>query len=141
VIRNREGGRSARLGQNNVTPAVPGHFPAQVLECATQLRAVEAAGGQASHGNFDFARGHGRWHAEFGADSQALADCVSDVRLRVGLGLPLTDTARDRGALRNIRAIFVLVDRDDELHAVSYSTPLPDGRLRNRRSAKCVWLS
>src|ERR1017187_36423 len=90
-----------------------------------QLREVEAAAQWASDRHFDFARGHGQWQAEFGPDSQAFADGIGDVRLHLGLGLPLADAARYRRALANIDAVFVLIDADNEFHTASYFSSCP----------------
>jgi hypothetical protein len=100
----------------------PANPAAQTCEL---LREVEGAGERASDSHFDFARGNGQWHAEFGPDSQAFADRIGDVRLSLGLCLPLADAARYRGALDNVRAIFVLIYADDEFHTASHFRPWP----------------
>src|SRR5580704_2653573 len=73
-------------------------------------RAAATAGERASDRYFDFARGYGQRHAQFGPDGQAFADCFSDVRFSFGLCLPLADAARYRGTLGNVRAVFVLIN-------------------------------
>jgi len=97
---------------------VAARLPNPDVRTREQPRAVEAAEVRASVKNFDLTRDYSRGHAEFCPDGQTLTDRIGDVRLRLGLGLPLTDTARDRRALGNIHAIFVLVDADGEFHAV-----------------------
>ena len=48
--------------------------------------------------------------------------------------LPLTDAAWDRGALGDIRPVFVSIDADHELHAAPYSKP-----WRMRSTANGLW--
>ena len=67
--------------------------------------------------------GHSQRHAELRPDSQTFADCIGDVRLSLGLRLPLADAAWYRGALANIHAVFVLIDADNEFHASSHFSP------------------
>ena len=65
----------------------------------------------------------------------AFADCISDIRFRFGLGLPLAHTPRDRRAFGNIRAVFVPVEADNELHSVSHFSALPYRPEDHRRLA------
>src|ERR1017187_4021785 len=88
-----------------------------------RLRPGETAGERASNRNFDFARGYGQWHAQFGPDSQAFADCIGDIRLSRGLGFPLADAARYRRALADVHAVFVPIDADHEFHAALHIRP------------------
>src|ERR1039457_2779392 len=90
-----------------------------------RLRAVETAGDRTSDRHFDLASGHGQWHTELSPDRQAFPDRIDDVRLSLGLCLPLADTARDRRALGDIHAVFVLIDADHELHTDSHFNPWP----------------
>ena len=62
------------------------------------------------------ARSHGQRHPLFGPDLKAFFYCFLNVFLGFALGFPLTDTARDRGALGNEHAILVLRYRYYELH-------------------------
>jgi len=97
--------------------ALPCGSPTETLERANYVaRAKERDSGHL-HGNFNFARGDGQGHSEFGPDGEAFPDRIGDVRLSLGLRRPLANTARDGRALRDIHSVFIAIEAHDKFHS------------------------
>ena len=86
---------------------------------AQRLESPRAAGAtelSALHGNFNFTSGHDKGHSHLRPHGEAFADGISHIGFGLSFGTPLAHASRDGRALSDVDAVFVLVNRNGELH-------------------------
>ena len=94
------------------------HVPVWLSYAFGQNPAVRARVLPALHRNFNFTGGHAKRHPQLSSNGEAFADGISHIGFgfSLSLGTPLAYATRDGRALSGVDAIFVLVNRNCELH-------------------------
>jgi hypothetical protein len=86
-----------------------------------------------SNRDLGLVRGYSQRHTSRGAHLQTPADGVRDVGKRFLFSLPAADATGDGGALDNVRAVLIPINRDLKLHRPILLRPIQS--LRKGESA------